>query len=286
MKVLIFGGDGMLGHQLFRQWTPRHNVRITLRGDQAAYASSPLSRANAFTDVDVRSMKDVLKCIEAHRPDVIVNAVGLVKQRSDGENCHLNMELNALLPHRLAYMARKAGARLVHFSTDCVFSGKKGRYVEADYPDAEDVYGQSKFLGEMHDPNTLTLRTSIIGRELSRKLGLLEWFLAQRSSVRGFRNAIYSGFTTLEMARLVERLLLEFPKASGVWHVSSESITKYELLCLVRQHFKLDTEIIPDDSFVCDRSLDSERFRSTFGYTPPSWNKMIEELARDDAFYQ
>jgi dTDP-4-dehydrorhamnose reductase len=196
------------------------------------------------------------------------------------------LELNALLPHQLAFVAQKAGARLVHFSTDCVFSGKKGNYVETDFPDAEDLYGRTKLLGETHYPHTLTLRTSMIGRELSRKTSLVEWFVAQRGPVQGYRRAIYTGFTTLEIARLVEQLITEHPEANGLWHVSSEPISKFDLLGLVRKHFGLDTEIVPDDTFVCDRSLRSDRFRSAFGYTPPTWDKMIQELAQDNGFYQ
>src|SRR6267378_1392513 len=270
MKILIFGGDGMLGHQLLRQWSSRHEVRVTVRKGLEAYSQFGLfGRSNTFAGIDVRSIDEVFACVEASSPDVIVNAVGLVKQRSNTDDCILNLELNALLPHQLAHVAQKTGARLVHFSTDCVFSGQKGKYLETDVPDAEDLYGRTKLLGETHYPQSLMLRTSIIGRELSRKTGLLEWFLAQRGTVRGFSRVIYTGFTTLEMARIVERMLLTYPNESGVWQVSSESISKYDLLCLVRKHFKLDTEIVCDDSFVCDRSLDSERFRSAFDYTPP-----------------
>jgi len=287
MKILIIGGDGMLGHQLLRQWRPRHVVRVTLRKDLAAYASLNLFREEfVFTGVDVRSIDHIAKCVEASRPDVIVNAVGLVKQRPSGQDCMANLELNALLPHQLAFIAQKAGARLVHFSTDCVFSGRKGNYVETDFPDADDLYGRTKLLGEIHFPHTLTLRTSIIGRELSRKASLIEWFLAQRGMVHGFTRAIYTGFTTLEIARIVERLLMHYPTASGLWHISSDRITKYDLLRMVRKYFKINTEIVPDDSFVCDRSLASERFRSTFGYAPPSWDKMVEELAQDNDFYR
>ena len=287
MKILILGGDGMLGHQLLRQWRPRHEVRVTLRKDLAAYASFNLFRENfVFAGVDVRSMDRISECVQASRPEVIVNAVGLVKQRPSGQECMANLEINALFPHQLAFIALKAGARLVHFGTDCVFSGNKGNYVETDVPDADDLYGRTKLLGEIHYPHTLTLRTSIIGRELSRKASLVEWFLAQRKTVQGFTRAIYTGITTLEMARLVERLLTHYPAANGLWHVSSSRISKHDLLCLVRKHFNLDTEIVPDDSFVCDRSLTSERFRSTFKYMPPSWDKMIQELAQDNGFYQ
>jgi len=287
MKILIFGGDGMLGHQLLRQWSSRHEVRVTVRKGLEAYSQFGLfGRSNTFAGIDVRSIDEVFACVEASSPDVVVNAVGLVKQRSNTDDGILNLELNALLPHQLAHVAQKTGARLVHFSTDCVFSGQKGKYLETDVPDAEDLYGRTKLLGETHYPQSLTLRTSIIGRELSRKTGLLEWFLAQRGTVRGFSRVIYTGFTTLEMARIVERMLLTYPNESGVWQVSSESISKYDLLRLVRKHFKLDTEIVSDDSFVCDRSLDSERFRSAFDYTPPTWDKMIQELAQDNNFYK
>lgn len=287
MKILIVGGDGMLGHQLLRQWASRHDVHVTLRKELADYASSRLFRRNnAFTGVNVCSISDVAECIEASSPEAIVNAVGLVKQRPTAQDCILNMEINALFPHQLAFLAQKIGARVVHFSTDCVFSGKKGDYVETDFPDAEDLYGRTKLLGETHYPHSITLRTSIIGRELSRKAGLLEWVLSQSGSARGFTRAIYTGFTTLEMARIVERILFHHPNAHGVWHVSSDKITKYQLLCLARKHFDLDTEIVPDDSFVCDRSLLSDRFRSTFHYTPPSWDNMMAELAKDKNFYK
>jgi dTDP-4-dehydrorhamnose reductase len=197
-----------------------------------------------------------------------------------------NLEVNALFPQQLAYLAAELGARLIHFSTDCVFSGGKGNYTETDFPDAGDLYGQTKLLGETHHAHTLTLRTSIIGRELSRKASLVEWFLAQRGTVQGYTRAIYAGFTTLEMARIVERLIIQQQQASGVWHVSSDRISKYDLLCLMRKYFKLDTEIVPSASFACDRSLLSDRFRSAFGYSPPSWDKMVEELAQDNGFYQ
>jgi dTDP-4-dehydrorhamnose reductase len=163
-------------------------------------------------------------------------------------------------------------------STDCIFSGKKGSYLESDPSDAEDLYGKTKYLGEVHEANSLTLRTSIIGRELSRHTSLLDWFLAQAGTVKGFTNAIYTGFTTLEMSRIIEKMLLEYPDASGVYQVSSDPINKYELLLLIREKLGLDIEIIPDDAFCCDRSLDSSRFRTEFNYTPPTWPAMIEEL--------
>jgi dTDP-4-dehydrorhamnose reductase len=213
------------------------------------------------------------------RPNVVINAVGIVKQRSTADEAIPSLEINALLPHRLAVLCKAVGARLVHMSTDCVFSGRKGRYRETDPSDAEDLYGRTKYLGEVQEPNCVTLRTSMIGPELSRKTGLLEWFLAQRGTIRGYRNAIFSGFTTIELARIIEMLLARFPEASGLYHVSTAPISKFDLLNLLKQRLDLAVEITPFDDFRCDRSLDSSRFQSEFGYRPPEWPAMVDELA-------
>lgn len=277
----MLGGDGMLGHQLLKSLAVRHEVKVTLRLGLDAYREHGLfTRDNAQGGIDVRSHESLLEVINVFSPHVIINAIGLVKQRLSANEAIPSLEINSLLPHRLAMHARAAGARLIHFSTDCVFSGRKGGYSEDDVPDAEDLYGRTKLLGEITEHNSITLRTSIIGRELARKTSLVEWFLAQRTTVHGFRRAIYSGFTTIEMARIVERLMVEQPQLHGVWHVSSEPIDKYTLLGLIKRYFGLSTEILPDDGFVCDRSLDSSRFRAAFGYRPPTWDRMIEEMSR------
>ena len=169
---------------------------------------------------------------------------------------------------------------MIHVSTDCVFSGRKGHYQEDDPSDAEDLYGKTKYLGEVHDSHCLTLRTSMIGRELSRKQGLLEWFLCQRGSVQGFKNALFSGFTTLELSRIIDKILAEYPEKGGLYHVSSEPISKFDLLTLIKSKMALRVEIIPVEEPRLDRSLDSTRFRSEFNYTPPRWEEMIEELSK------
>jgi len=279
MRILVLGGDGMLGHQLLKHLQPRHDVKVTLRQDIGAYTSFGLFRRdNAYDAVDIRSLDRLVEVMADFRPEVIINAVGIVKQRSDAKESIPSLEINALLPHRLAVLCKGIGARLIHLSTDCVFSGKKGSYRESDPSDAEDLYGKTKYLGEVHEANSLTLRTSIIGRELSRHTSLLDWFLAQSGTVKGFTKAIYTGFTALEMSRIIERMLLEYPDASGVYQVSSDPINKYELLLLVREKLGHDIDIVPDNVFCCDRSLDSSRFRSDFNYTPPTWPAMIEEL--------
>lgn len=282
MRILILGGDGMLGHRLFQSLRSRHDAKVTLRKALADYESFGLfDERSAFDQVEVLDQDRLLDVFSQFRPEAVVNCIGIVKQRSTAKESIPSLEINALLPHRLALLCKAAGARLVHLSTDCVFSGKTGNYRESDPSDAEDLYGKSKFLGEVHDGHCLTLRTSIIGRELSRNKSLLEWFLAQSGSVKGFKNAIYTGFATYEMSRIIETMLTDHPEASGVYQVSSDPISKYDLLILVKKMMDLDVEIIPDRTFVCDRSLNSDRFRAEFNYQPPSWEEMIRELAKD-----
>lgn len=278
MRILILGGAGMLGHRLYAALRRHHDVAVTLR--LGAGLKSIFDPTQVFEGVDVLATDRMLEVVSGFRPDAIINAVGLIKQRVDANESIPNIELNALVPHRLSLIAKTTGARLIHFSTDCVFSGRKGKYTENDVPDAEDLYGRTKLLGEVHAHHTVTLRSSLIGHELERKTSLVEWFLAQRGSVRGFKKAIFSGFTTIEMARIVRRLLERYPEAHGVWHVSSQPIDKYELLNLVKKYYAVDTEIEPDESFICDRSLDSSRFRAQFEYVPPSWDSMIAEMSK------
>lgn len=279
MRILILGGDGMLGHQLFKHLRLNHDVKVTLRQDLPAYNQYGLFDAgNAYFGIDVRSLERLFEVAADFLPEAIVNGVGIVKQRDSAKESIPSLEINSLLPHRLAVLCKAIGARLVHMSTDCVFSGRKGNYVESDSSDAEDLYGKSKFLGEVQDSQGLTLRTSIIGRELSRKKSLLEWFLAQQGVVSGYKKAIFSGFTTPEMSRIIEKMLVNYPDASGLYHVSSTPISKFDLLVMLKDKLSVPVEILPDENVHCDRSLDSARFRQEFHYAPPSWEEMIEEL--------
>jgi len=272
----------MLGHKLLSDLSIRHDVRVTLRRALENYASYRLfDRRNSYPDVDVRSSERLMEVLADFHPQVVINAVGVVKQRIEAKVALPSIQINALLPHRLALLARAVGARLVHISTDCVFSGRTGGYTEESPSDAEDLYGKTKFLGEVSEPGCITLRTSIIGRELSRKAGLLEWFLAQRNPIKGYTNAIYSGLSTQEMARVIEHVVGRFPDAHGLYHVSSEPISKYELLVMIRDALGMKVEISADADFRCDRSLRSDRFRKEFGYAPPSWQAMVDGLAKE-----
>ena len=283
MRILVFGGDGMLGHRLVESWQDEHEVWATLRQDRSAYPGLPgLPAERMLCGVDVRRLGDLVEVVALVRPDAVVNAVGIVKQRPVAKEAIPSLEVNALFPHRLAQVCAAAGARLVHLGTDCVFSGRKGGYVEQDEADPVDLYGRTKLLGEIHDAHCLTLRTSIIGLELGRKGSLVEWFLAQSGQIRGFRRAIYSGLTTREMARAISHLLAKDGSLSGLWHLSSRAISKYDLLAgLSLRLGRRDVEIVPDDSFTCDRSLDSSALRGRSTYRVPSWEAMLDELAED-----
>jgi dTDP-4-dehydrorhamnose reductase len=278
VRVLILGGDGMLGHQLRRELGRSHEVLATVRRSREAADVAALGEGVAF-GIDVRDFDRVNGVVTRFRPDAVVNAVGIVKQRKEAEDPLASIETNALFPHRLARLCTVTGARVVHLSTDCVFSGRVGHYRESDRPDPEDLYGRSKLLGEVGKPH-LTLRSSIIGLEMGRRQGLVEWFLASRGTIQGYRRVLYSGLTTLEMSRLVARLLDRHPDLEGLWHVASEPIDKYTLLVrLARALDRRDLAIEPVDEPVCDRSLCGDAFAEATGYRAPSWEAMLAELA-------
>ena len=281
MKVLVVGGDGMLGHQLFKGLGRNHDVRATLRRPLAEYGHLGLFTSHsAYAGIDVRSSGPLAEVLAEFRPDVVCNAAGIVKQRPAAHDAVTSIEVNSLFPHRLAAMAADIGARVVHVSTDCVFSGKRGGYTEEDVPDPIDLYARSKLVGELDQEGCLTLRTSVIGLELQGRQALVEWALSQRGAIRGFRGALYSGLTTAELTRVFETLLTRNPDLSGVWHVASEPIAKYDLLVeLFSRLGRTDVKVIPDDTFVCDRTLRADRFNEVTEYRPPAWSTMLDELS-------
>lgn len=281
MRILILGGNGMLGHQFLCSWQGHHEVMVTLRGALSDYADFGLfDSSNSYADVDVCNDALLESIVSDFAPDAVVNAVGVTKQRADGSTVIPTIEINALFPHRLAKLCSKYGARMVHMSTDCIFSGKSGFYDEQAVSDAEDLYGRSKYLGEVNQSHVVTLRKSTIGLELAGAHGLVEWFLAQRGAIRGFRGAIYSGLISSELARVIEMILVHHPALSGIWNVAAEPINKYDLLLQLAEKLgRDDIEIVPYDDFVCDRSLNGAAFREKTGYIAPSWDTMLNELA-------
>lgn len=287
MRVLILGGAGMLGHKLYQRYCQRYEVYTTIRGSYSAYAHYQIFNAeHVIEHVDVFHFDSIVQALAQAKPDVVINCIGVIKQLATAKDPIISLTINSLLPHRLAGVCQAANIRLLHISTDCVFNGKDGMYTEDTPSNAEDLYGRSKFLGEVGGPDCLTLRTSIIGRELHTRSGLIEWFLSNRGKqVSGFRQAIYSGFTTLALADIIADVIDNHPQLNGVYQVSSNPINKYDLLILTRDAFGLDITIEPDDSVQIDRSLDSTRFRQATGFQPPSWAEMIGKLASDPTPY-
>jgi len=286
MKILILGGTGMLGHRLWLNLSQVHETWVTVRGDESQFPDIPeFARKYIWPHVDALTFSQVTHAFTSIQPDLVINCIGLIKQIPLANDPLLSISLNALFPHQVSLLCRTAGIRMIHISTDCVFSGKKGRYVESDQPDAEDLYGRTKFLGEVTYPHTTTLRTSIIGRELKTRFGLIEWFLAQKGTIPGYKKAIYTGFTTDELSRVISNYVIPHRNLTGLYHVSSDPISKYDLLMLAKDSFRRDVTILPSEDFVSDRSLDSSRFRQLTGYNPPAWPMMIDELKRNSSLY-
>lgn len=286
-RLLIFGAAGMLGHQLYRQLDREFEVYGSIRRPLSSVAAFGFFDPNRLIyDVDAAKPEPIIAAVATIKPDVVVNCVGVVKSLEAAAGMVDNIRLNALLPHLLYTACREHGARLIQISTDCVFAGTRGNYAETDTPDAVDVYGKTKFLGEVSGEAALTLRTSFIGRELNSSRGLLEWFLANRGGqVKGYAKAVFSGLTTLEMARVIGLLVRDFPELSGVYHLAAEPIDKHRLLGRIRDAMKLDIQVKKDTGVKVNRSLDGRRFARATGYRPPDWAEMIQELAADPTPY-
>lgn len=284
-RLLILGGTGMLGHVLFRELSQHsdYDVYATVRNYPDAKKFFPKALAEKIRpdSVDADNFDTVIRALASIAPQVVINCIGLIKQLPMASDPLSSITANAQLPHRISLVCRTANARMIHVSTDCVFSGRKGHYTESDPSDAEDLYGRTKYLGEVQYPHCVTLRTSIIGHELRGNLGLIEWFLAQKEGVKGYTKAIFSGFPTIEMARIIRDFVLPHPELAGTYHVSSEPISKYQLLTMVAAEYGKKIAIQPFDGFAEDRSLDSSLFRSKTGYEPPQWEKLVK-LMRDD----
>jgi dTDP-4-dehydrorhamnose reductase len=249
----------------------------TVRTMPGAFRSAPF-RDRILAGVDIENLDSVVGALAVARPGAVINCVGLVKQLAKADDPLRAIPINALLPHRLARLSAAVGAKFVHVSTDCVFSGTKGMYLESDPADAQDLYGRSKHLGEVDYPHAITLRTSIIGHELQSAHGLIGWFLAQEGQVRGYRKAIFSGLPTVELSRVILDRVLARPDLHGTYHVSADPISKYDLLRMVASEYGRANEIVPDDRVAIDRSLDSSRFRRATGYSPPSWPELVREM--------
>ncbi len=282
MKILILGGNGMLGHKLFLHFKIKNQVKVTLRKTLEDYSNLDLyTKENIYENCDVRDFQRVKEVIEEFSPQIVINGIGITHHGRNTET-KLSIEVNALLPHQVAEFCKDIGARFIQISTDCIFDGQRGGYEQNEKPNNTELYGMTKFLGEVHYPNTITLRTSIIGLEIDHKSSLIEWFLSQKGDVKGFQKAIFSGLTTAELARVIEDIIENHSELSGVWQIASRPISKFDILKTMKDRLNLtDVQIVPETSFVCDRSLKGESFSKQTGYIAPSWEQMLTELSQE-----
>jgi len=281
MKVLVFGVTGMLGSAVYRVFSQSDAYEAwgTLRSNNGKRYFSADSQSRLVSGVDVLDQDAVVSVLNQIRPNVVINCIGLIKQLAEANDPLSALPINAMLPHRLARLCELLGARLIHVSTDCVFSGCTGMYTEEAVSDANDLYGKSKFIGELHDQaNAITLRTSIIGHELGSQYALIDWFLAQEGMVKGYAKAVFSGLPTIELARVMRDYVLPKPNLTGLYHVSAEPIDKLSLLKLVAKVYGKDIQITPDEYVQIDRSLNSTRFQQITGYVPPTWPELVKNM--------
>lgn len=278
MRILVLGANGMLGNAVLRVMDEKQNWEVygTVRSGSVGRFFSGRIADRLIAGCDVGDQDALVKVFAQVRPNVVINCIGLVKQLADADDPLQAIQINSLLPHRLAGLCALVGARLVHISTDCVFSGEKGGYTENDPSDARDLYGKSKFLGEVDYPHAITLRTSIIGHELQSAHGLVGWFLSQQGRCKGYTRAIFSGLPTVALAHVIRDAVIPCPDLSGVYHVAAAPISKYDLLRLVAEVYGKSIEIAPDDQFVIDRSLNADRFGQATGYVAPAWPELIK----------
>lgn len=283
MRILILGATGMLGYSLFSNLREINGFDVfgTVRNIKGKEAFFEEALSSLIFDVDVTQAAEIERAIAYVKPEVVINCIGLIKQY-DVSKQHVNaIEINALLPHQIARLCDQHSAKLIHFSTDCVFSGKEGLYTEKSTPDATDLYGKSKCLGEVDYAPHLTLRTSIIGHELNSSVSLIDWFLSQAGEVKGFSKAVFSGLPTCYVAKLLAENILKSPELSGLYHLSVAPIDKYTLLKQVAETYSKQVDINEFTDFEIDRSLNSEKLTQRLGLDLPLWPELIDYMHKD-----
>ena len=285
MRILILGGNGMIGHKIYQTLSAEFpDTWALLRKNFDLLSSKNIFNTNKIIDIfDLINFSKLDSLLSDLNPDIIINAAGITIRRGVNDSLYRTILTNSVLPHFLGeWVQGKEGKRLIHFSTDCVFSGKTGSYEDNTIPDSTDNYGKTKALGEVNLSQTLTLRGSMIGRELNYHTELLDWFLSQKSKViKGFSGVLYSGITTIRMANYVKKIIYNFPNMSGIYNVSSSSISKYELLLLINDIFDTKLEIIKDDTYTSNKVLISNRFYKAIQEKTPLWQDLVVELYND-----
>ena len=282
MKILVIGASGMIGSTVLRVLSEKSGWEVfgSIRDAGVKRFFPAAVGEHLIAGVDVEQQDSLVKVLDQMRPDVVVNCAGLTKHKPDADDPLISIPINTLMPHRLAGLCKLVGARLIHISTDCVFSGEKGNYSESDYADARDVYGKSKALGELYYPHAITLRTSTIGHELQSQYGLLDWFLSQDKQCKGYARAIFSGLPTVVFAQIIRDIVIPAKQLTGLYHVAAEPINKFELLKLIADVYGKRIDIIADEKLVIDRSLNSDKFRTETGYVAPDWRSLIESMSQ------
>ena len=278
MKALVVGASGLIGSAMLRVLSEKNDLEVfgTVRDESVKRFFSASIGDRLKTGIDVEHLDSLERILDEIRPDVVVNCAGLTKHKPEADEPLVAIPINTLMPHRLARLCKLVGARLIHVSTDCVFSGNKGAYVEDDFTDARDVYGKSKALGEVSCSHAITLRTSTIGHELQSKCGLLDWFLSQESRCRGYTRAVFSGLPTVVFAQVVRDVVIPRKELTGLYHVAAKPIAKFDLLTMIADVYGKIIDIVPDDTLVINRSLDGKRFESATGYVAPEWLDLIK----------
>ena len=280
MRVLVLGANGMIGSTVLRVLSEKRDWQVygSVRdGSLKRFFSAEIGE-RLIEGIDVQLPDSLVRILDKTKPNVVVNCAGLTKHKPEAEDPLISIPINTLMPHRLAGLCKLVGSRLIHVSTDCVFSGEKGSYSEDDFADARDVYGKSKALGEVDYPHAITLRTSTIGHELQSNYGLLDWFLSQEVRCKGYTRAVFSGLPTVIFARVVRDVVIPRAEMSGLYNVAAKPINKFDLLKLIADVYDKSIDIVPDDKLVIDRSLDAKRFQSATGYIAPEWSELIKMM--------
>lgn len=283
MRIHVAGVDGMLGSTLFRHLAADSALQVlgTVRSKQPESSiriMGPSSNASIVGDMPATDEGSFLRLLTDFKPDIIINCIGVCQLPRNASEAVKLITANSLWPHRLAKLAGDLGARLIHFSSDGVFSGRRGQYRESDNPDPIDYYGRSKLLGEPDYPHCLTLRTSMIGHANKESNQLVDWLIRQNGKIKGYRHVVFTGLPTVEIASIVRTILLSREDMTGIWHLASEPISKFDLLRLIVMRYGLDIEVVPTPEPVSNRSLNASKFHDATDYVAPSWPELVDKM--------
>lgn len=289
--IAVIGAAGLLGHVVVETLLGGvDEVTGTLRRPRADVEWWPPfceenDRLRLIDGVDATDWPQLARVLDEIQPDTIVNCAGVTPRRREASDPAEVIGVNSLLPHQLARWGAAAGSRLITISTDCVFGHEPGGFTEDDTPTATDLYGLSKALGEVDNGDTITIRTSFIGRELVSNTELLEWFLSNAGrTVEGYGDVWYSGVPVATVAAAVLRLATTHRELTGLYHLAAEPISKLDLLRVANEAFDSGVTILPDTTTTSHRTLDGTRLREVLPVEPVDWSRALSELADDHRY--